>query len=253
MILIGTSGYAFSDWVGPFYPAGTLAEEYLSFYSQEFQTTEIGLTGELSTGEALGELLLQVPAGFQFVVHLLPAVTHLRDLSGVPAFVKTIQPLVQANCLGAALAQFPCGFDKQPENQTFLLQLREALDELPLVVEFPHKDWIVEGMENWLREKGIGFVCVDQPRLQDLVQPIAWATGPVACVRFHGRNYQGWEAADPTVRYDYSYDMLDLAEWLPKIEELDAKADLVLVLMNNLVRAQAVEAARAMGRMLLLD
>ena len=44
MILIGTAGYSYADWRGPFYPAGLPAGEMLPFYAQCFPFVEINST-----------------------------------------------------------------------------------------------------------------------------------------------------------------------------------------------------------------
>ena len=44
MIRIGTSGFSYDDWIGPFYPAGLPAREQLAFYAREFSTVEINTT-----------------------------------------------------------------------------------------------------------------------------------------------------------------------------------------------------------------
>ncbi len=43
-LLIGTSGWSYKDWVGPFYPKGTVSGDYLPFYAAKFQTVEIDAT-----------------------------------------------------------------------------------------------------------------------------------------------------------------------------------------------------------------
>ncbi|TET52293.1 MAG: DUF72 domain-containing protein [Actinomycetota bacterium] len=42
-LLLGTSGYSYSDWIGPFYPERLGKSEQLSFYSKFFNTVEINL------------------------------------------------------------------------------------------------------------------------------------------------------------------------------------------------------------------
>src|SRR5438105_1785812 len=44
MLYIGTSGYSYDDWVGPYYPEGIAKNEMLPFYAREFNTTEINYT-----------------------------------------------------------------------------------------------------------------------------------------------------------------------------------------------------------------
>ncbi len=113
------------------------------------------------------------------------------------------------------------------------------------MVEFRSRDWISERTFDELRELGFGFCCVDQPRFKSLVPPVAVVTGPVAYVRFHGRNYDKWWRHDEAwERYNYSYSDKELQEWLPKINQLDQESPLTLVYMNNHWQGQAVGTAR---------
>ena len=43
-LLLGTQGFAFDDWVGPFDPAGTPKTAYLEQYARHFATVEIDST-----------------------------------------------------------------------------------------------------------------------------------------------------------------------------------------------------------------
>ncbi|GAG24083.1 unnamed protein product, partial [marine sediment metagenome] len=36
MIYLGTSGFSYNDWVGPFYPSGMPKKEWLLYYAREF-------------------------------------------------------------------------------------------------------------------------------------------------------------------------------------------------------------------------
>ncbi|MBI3538575.1 MAG: DUF72 domain-containing protein, partial [Chloroflexi bacterium] len=44
MIYIGTSGFSYNDWVGPYYPDDLKATDRLAFYANEFKTLEINFT-----------------------------------------------------------------------------------------------------------------------------------------------------------------------------------------------------------------
>jgi uncharacterized protein YecE (DUF72 family) len=123
--------------------------------------------------------------------------------------------------------------------------VREGLADLPVVVEFRSREWIDERTFEELRALKLGFCCVDQPRFESLVPPVAVATGPVAYVRFHGRNYKKWWRHDEAwERYDYSYSDDELMEWVPKIRQLETEAPVTLVYMNNHWQGQAVGTAR---------
>ena len=43
-MLVGTSGYSFKDWVGPFYPTGMASSDFLAFYTRYFPVVEINAT-----------------------------------------------------------------------------------------------------------------------------------------------------------------------------------------------------------------
>jgi uncharacterized protein YecE (DUF72 family) len=60
-----------------------------------------------------------------------------------------------------------------------------------------------------------------------------------------------WYAHDrPEERYDYRYEDRELAGWVPKILELERKAGDVLVFFNNHFQGKAVDAAKALERLL---
>jgi uncharacterized protein YecE (DUF72 family) len=44
-VWVGTCGYSFPDWVGPFYPPGTGSDRMLKFYGTHFQLSDICGTG----------------------------------------------------------------------------------------------------------------------------------------------------------------------------------------------------------------
>lgn len=41
MIIVGTAGYSYEDWIGPVYPEGTDKKEMLALYAREFAFTEV--------------------------------------------------------------------------------------------------------------------------------------------------------------------------------------------------------------------
>ena len=43
-IVIGTSGYSFADWVGPFYPSGMKSGDFLDYYARHFEAVEVNAT-----------------------------------------------------------------------------------------------------------------------------------------------------------------------------------------------------------------
>lgn len=254
MIVIGTSGYDHPDWVGQFYGEGTRRDDFLKLYAEEFGMVELAST-YFSQPEARETASLQgrVPAAFVFTA-LVHQSLVAGDLDEAGRFRDGVRPISESGQLVCVVACFPPVFRKCDENQDRLLRLRDALAGLQLVVEFTSGSWIAEGMPNWLRGHGLGYSCVDLPRLPGLAQPVCWVTGPIGYARFRGRNRPAWErGATEAERHDYSYEPLELAEWLPKVEEMDNLVPLTLLCLCNTPRAQAVASARILRRMIAAD
>ncbi len=195
-ILIGTSGYSFPDWVGPFYPPGTDRARMLDFYVKEFPVVEVNATYyRIPPPSTLHAMERKTPPGFEFVVKAHHDMTHERTLDPdlYRAFARAVEPLRMEGKLHGVLAQFPYAFRRTRENEAFLLELRRRLPaDAPLFVEFRHKSWIADDLFTWLESQGLAYVSVDEPDLPGLVPPVTRVTGEVGYVRFHGRNKENW-------------------------------------------------------------
>ena len=259
MIHIGTSGYSYADWKGPYYPENIKDTEMLPFYAQEFRASEINYTYyRLPSARTLDAMGKKVPDGFVFTVKASKELTHEReaeDGGGTPEnfrlFGEALQPLIDQGKFGAVLAQFPNSFKPTPENEDYLATFRERMGDLPVVVEFRNAGWVTDETMDLLRKNNLGYCCVDEPRLKGLIPPIAVATTPIAYVRFHGRNAQKWWRHDEAYeRYEYQYKPEELEEWVPKIEKLEQTAQHTFVFTNNHYRGAAVETARELKELL---
>lgn len=255
MIYIGTSGFSYKDWVGPYYPAELPKAKWLNFYAREFQTSEINFTYyRLPDPRTLATMANKTPDGFVFTVKASKELTHEREgnVEAFPSFVHALTPLIEKQKFGCVLAQFPYSFRASAENRDYLKAFRELMADLPVVVEFRNAQWLSSETFALLEEYDLGFCCVDQPRLKGLIPPMAKATSSVAYVRFHGRNAKKWwHHSEAWERYDYSYSEEELEEWVPKIKELDTEAERTFVFANNHWQGQAVDTARQL-RLLLL-
>ncbi len=195
MILIGTSGFSFPDWVGPFYPAGTERGKMLDYYAKHFPAVEVNATYyRIPPPSTLDAMERKTPAGFEFVVKAHHDMTHKRSLDHelYRSFGRAVDPLRLAGKLNGVLAQFPFAFRRTKQNEGFLVALKQLLPEAPLFVEFRHDSWIKDDLFPWMESEGLGYVSVDEPDLPGLVPPVARATAAVAYVRLHGRNKVNW-------------------------------------------------------------
>ena len=254
MIYLGTSGFSYNDWVGNFYPAGMPKGEWLSYYAREFDTCEVNSTFyALPKPSSLKAMAEKTGEDFLFCFKANHEMTHQRDdnASIFEAFCQVLEPIITAGKLGCILAQFPYSFGFNRRNWDYLGLFKERLGELPLVIEFRNAKWLKSEVFDWLRHHRLGFCCVDEPRLPNLLPPIAEATTDIGYVRFHGRNSaKWWQHEQAYERYDYSYTAEELSEWLPKIQKLDSAAEKTFVFANNHWRGQAVSTIRQLRLML---
>ncbi len=254
MIYIGTSGFSYEDWVGPYYPEGLEKKDWLAFYAQEFKTLEINFTYyRMPSARSLAQMAQKVPADFSFTVKATQEMTHTREADAAlfDKFIGALAPLREANKFGAVLAQFPASFHNTPENLEYLKVFREHWGDVPVVIEFRNAGWLTEETFALLREENLGFCCVDEPRLKGLLPPIARATADIAYVRFHGRNAKKWWQHEQAYeRYDYTYKPEELREWTPKLEQLNQETQKTYVFANNHYLGQGIETARQLKLML---
>ncbi len=250
-VLVGTSGYSFRDWVGPYYPQGIKSGDMLPFYAEEFDTVEVNYTYyRMPTEKTTAGMVRKTPEGFRFFVKAHKSATHERDLAGTGEFLAALAPMRSEGRLSGVLFQFPQSFKNTAENRKYLKAVSEAFgDDIPLAVEFRDRSWDSEAVYSYLEETGLNFVAVDEPEVSTLFPRVARATGGVGYLRLHSRDGGKWYKGG-AARYDYLYSEAELREWLPGLREMAAKARTLFVYFNNCHAAQAVRNARRMKELL---
>ena len=264
-VWIGTSGYSFPDWVGPFYPRGLPAREFLAYYATRFACVEINLTHyRIPEPAVLARMLAQTPLGFRFVVKLHASFTHARTIEPATraAFLETLRPLREAGRLHGLLAQFPWAFRRDEAGKTHLERLRAAFTDDPLWVEFRHASWMHPQLAPWLSARALGYCAVDEPALPGLLPPVAHVTNGIGYVRFHGRNATHWwrpraqaGGAEPPRtreqrRYDHEYVADELEAWVARVRAMAAEAKQTYLFFNNCHAGQAARSAALMEELL---
>jgi uncharacterized protein YecE (DUF72 family) len=255
-IFVGTSGFSYADWKGPFYPATLRTGDMLAYYSRVFTACELNASYyHIPTAATTAALLRKSEGRVRFVVKAHGSMTHQRSATEADyrQFRESLRPLQTAGLLGAVLAQFPYSFPNHLDHRGYVADLRARLPEgVELVVEFRHQSWNHPEVVDWLAGLRIGIVNVDEPALKGLLPPASHVTSPVGYVRFHGRNREKWFAkqAQPWERYDYLYSEAELREWVPRIQTIARAVDQTYVFFNNHWQSQAVTNARQLTALL---
>lgn len=247
MLYIGTSGYSYSDWRGVFYPDTTKPPDYLRFYAENFNFTELNFSYyRMPSSQQLESMAEKVPEGFLFAIKAHQSMTHLRDTdwrSESQHFLEALRPLSERSSLAGVLIQFPYSFHYTPENRQYLANLLDVLGIQRCFIEFRNSEWQREQVLRGIRERNAVPVISDNPRLKGLPLFQPEADQETVYYRFHGRNKANWWTGDSSSRYDYLYSNRELKQLSEQIEASGKRPKQLFAAFNNHRRAQAVKNA----------
>lgn len=183
----GTSGFAFPEWRGAFYPADLAADRFLSYYATQLPTVEVNSTFyRMPSEETLRAWAEQTPPGFLFAVKAHRRITHVKRLRDVDAELRWTSERLGAlqDRLGAVLFQCPPSLKCDLH---VLEQFLAASPPLPRVAaEFRHPTWFQEGTYELLRRYRVAL-CVGED--EDGSDPLVW-TAPFGYLRLHRLRYE---------------------------------------------------------------
>ncbi|HAI21305.1 MAG TPA: DUF72 domain-containing protein [Clostridiales bacterium UBA8153] len=257
MIYVGTAGFKYADWKGVFYPTGTKDEDLLAYYATQFPVVELDFTYyRMPTARTMAGLERKSPDGFRFCVKANRLMTHERPAepalqASFREFASALAPLAETGKLSCVLAQFPWSFKPAPATLAYVLSWPERLPGIRLVVEYRNAAWLTRTTFEAMRRHQLGYCCVDEPPLRGLVPPLTLATSELAYVRYHGRNAaKWWNHESAGERYDYLYSREELAEWIPRVRQLEEAAPETMLIFNNCHAGQAARNGRMLMSML---
>ena len=157
-IHIGTSGWHYPHWVGPFYPSSMASEEFLPFYARHLSTVEINNTFyHLPALHTLREWAKETPNNFLFTCKGSRFITHMKKLKdperSIARFFETITVL--RHKLGPILFQLP------PRWKMNVSRLEEFLKALPTpfryAFEFREESWLAQPVYDLLTKYDSAF------------------------------------------------------------------------------------------------
>lgn len=246
MILVGTSGFQYRDWVTVFYPKNLTPDFWLRYYSRYFQCCEIGFTYfRIPEVSAVQQIVDETRGAIQFVLRLPSRLSQepVVDVDLARRFAGAIWPLKESGQLSGVLAQFPPEFEFIRDNFDRVCRLRDSLEGIPLVAEFGCPAWNTPRAAKHLASACVALACVDGGA--NLTEKTFYcATAGLSYIRFQGRNQSRWLKGDGSTQHDYLYSRAELAAVVPEIRRLEGECDRVLVFMNNPWKGQAVINAR---------
>jgi len=248
-VRIGTQGWNYEAWVGPFYPPGTRAADFLTVYARAFNTVEVDSTFyAIPAARTVRGWAERTPPDFSFALKLPQEITHenrLRDSADIAAlFFDRARELGPK--LGPILMQL--GPDFAPSELPALASFLPLIPrDIRVAVEFRQRGWIHDGIIALLAEHNVAVAFVDArwiPR-RTMMGLAERPTSDVAYIRWMGPNRD---------LVDYSRIQVDrtreLESWAGVIKALARRVRTVYGYVNNHFAGHSPGSARELQRLL---
>lgn len=193
-IYIGTAGWHYSHWKGPFYPKKIPQKQFLSYYAQHFSTVEINRTFySLPERTVFQKYAQTVPRSFLFSVKASRFITHVKKLKDpkepLHRFFKSVSGLKEH--LGPILFQLP------PHWKVNLDRLHAFLKALPKdhrsTFEFRDPSWLTEEIYALLKQYRAALCLYE---FESYMTPKI-ATTDFIYVRLHGPKRSAYQGRYP--------------------------------------------------------
>lgn len=233
MILVGTSGWQYRHWRGPFYPPDLPQARWLSYYTERFATVEINSAFyRLPARETFEGWRDRTPDGFRAAVKMSRYLTHVRRLRDpaepVARFLDRAAGL--GDRLGPVLLQLPPNLPADVE--ALEATLARFPREVDVAVEPRHPSWWRDDVRRLLTAYDAALCWAD--RRGRPITPL-WRTAGFGYLRLHeGR-------ASPWPRYGTTA----LRSWVRRMADAFGDGATVYVFFNNDQEGAAPEDAAA--------
>jgi len=166
---LGTQGWNYPAWAGPFYPRAARAADFLTLYAKQFGTVEVDSTFyAVPSAATIDSWVRRTPASFRFALKFPRAATHDDRLAGAisrstrEVFAQRARGL--GTRLGPVLLQL--GPDFGPAGRGHLdAFLAEWPKDLRVAVEFRDPAWLATDAIEALAARGIATALTDSPHV----------------------------------------------------------------------------------------
>ncbi|MCF8037281.1 MAG: DUF72 domain-containing protein [Desulfobacteraceae bacterium] len=189
-IHIGTSGWNYKHWKGPFYPENLSSKDWFSYYAQRFRTVEINNSFyRLPARKTFAQWQKNAPEGFFYSVKASRYITHIKKLKDpeepVANFMENVRGLGEK--LGPVLFQLPPRWKCNPDRLAAFLEAVPA--DCRCAMEFRDETWWDPGVYEVLRSHNAAFCIYELAGRQSPSE----ITADFVYIRLHGPDeaYQG--------------------------------------------------------------
>ncbi len=182
-IHVGTSGWHYEHWVGPFYPEAMTSADFLAYYVRRFRSVELNSTFyHLPKPATLAGWLARTPADFVFTCKASRYITHMKKLKDPQASILRFFEVIAVlrSKLGAVVFQLPPRWHVDvPRLRTFLAALPKGYR---YAFEFRDESWFSSETYEALAGQNAAFCIYDLARRSSPCE----VTANFVYVRLHG-------------------------------------------------------------------
>jgi uncharacterized protein YecE (DUF72 family) len=229
---IGTSGWHYQSWWGPFFPKGVKKKDALRYYASQFPATELNAPFyRTPTEEAVKGWFAATPDDFLFAWKASKFITHWKRLSDKSEnsieLLESRLRLLRAKA-GPVLFQLPPHFEANRERLAAFLKMVPRRRRC--VFEFRHRSWYDDAIFELLEVRNVALCISDHHDA-----PAPWVvTAQHVYLRPHG----------PGGRYQGSYDDKTLRDWARRIRGWQREGRDVFCFFDNDQKSAAPKDAR---------
>jgi len=179
-VLVGTSGWSYRSWRGPFFPEKLPKRSHLEFYAEHFPTTELNsVFYRTPTVDAVRGWAERTPEDFVFAWKASKFITHwkrLKETSRNSLDLMESRLRLLRGKAGPVLFQLPPFLRKDaPRLSEFVSRLPEARK---IAFEFRHDSWFYDEIYDILRSRDVALCAADTDDVTDveklLVPTASW-------------------------------------------------------------------------------
>ncbi len=220
-VLIGTSGWHYDSWRGPFFPTGLPIKDQLRYYASQFQTTELnGVFYRTPSFETVKAWRMQTGKDFVFAWKASKFITHWKRLSdnSVNSLVLIEERLSLLGAkAGPVLFQLPPNFEVDAERLAAFFKLLPKKRRYSF--EFRHASWYQPEILKLMSSRNVALCLSDHHDA-----PAPWKrTADFVYIRGHG----------PGGRYQGHYSSRTLSAWAKHIRSWSRRGCDVYVYFDN--------------------
>jgi uncharacterized protein YecE (DUF72 family) len=237
-VLIGTSGWHYDSWRGPFFPKGLPIKHQLQYYAAQFPTAELnGVFYRTPTTDAVKSWREQTGRDFVFAWKASKFITHWKRLSAnAVSSLALLEDRISllGDKAGPILFQLPPNFHADLDRLASFIKLLSRKRRYSF--EFRHPSWYAPGIFRLLADNNISLCLSDHHDA-----PAPWRrTADFVYVRGHG----------PGGRYKGHYRPDTLSDWARRIRSWKKQGCDVYVYFDNDQKSAAPADALKLGRLL---